>query len=91
MYIPEYLTIEQSKDGAIIISNPYSFVYGIGRTIQSAMNDYQVKQDRYIEQQLQHIARLKEMRKLDVRDAVMVLLERSMQENRDIWQRLADR
>ena len=84
MYIPEYLTIEQAKDGAIIISNPYSFVYGIGRTIQSAMNDYQVKQDRYT-------ARLEEMRKLDVRDAVMVLLERSMQENQDIWQRLADR
>lgn len=91
MYIPEYLTIEQAKDGAIIISNPYSFVYGIGRTIQSAMNDYQVKQDRYIEQQLQYITRLEEMRKLDVRDAVMVLLERSMQENQDIWQRLADR
>lgn len=91
MYIPEHLTIEHAKDGVIVISNPYSFVYGIGITIEAAINDYQVKQDVYIEQQLRNSARLEELRKLDVHDAVMVLLERSMQENQDIWQRLADR
>ena len=87
MYIPEHLTIEHAKDGAIVISNPYSFVYGIGYTIEAAMNEYQAKQDVYIEQQLHNAARLEQIRLLNVRPEVEVMLERSIAE---IWSKISD-
>lgn len=87
MYIPEYLTIEHTIDGVIVISNPYSFVYGIGITIEAAMNEYQSKQDVYIEQQLHNAARLEQIRLLNVRPEVEVMLERSIAE---IWSKISD-
>lgn len=91
MYIPEHLTIEHAKDGVIVISNPYSFVYGIGRTIQSAMNDYQAKQDVYIQEAI-NTSNNRFLERLLACDVdFLESLERSLRENPEIWQRLADR
>lgn len=91
MYIPEYLTIEHAIDGAIVISNPYSFVYGIGTTIEAAMNEYQAKQDVYIQEAIDTSNNRFLAQLLACRPEVLESLERSLRENPEIWQRLTDR